>query len=338
MAVEFKDYYTTLGVARDASEADIKKAFRKLARVHHPDVAKDKKVAEEKFKEINEAYEVLGDPEKRKKYDALGPNWNQEAGFQPPPNWGGGARRTARSTGGPQAREFHFDGTGFSDFFEQYFGGNAGGGGGAYGFPGGADDEEGFFQTQSQPHRGRDVEGDILVTLHEAMDGTERPISLQTVDPRTGQQETHSFTVRIPAGASEGRRIRVPGKGGPGANGGAPGDLFLRIRMAAHPDFRAKDSDLFHDLELAPWEAVLGTEIEVPGLDGSRFKLRIPAGTQNGQQLRLKGRGLPKGRTGERGDLYVVTSVPLPSNLSNAERAAWEELSKASTFRPRQGT
>ncbi|MEZ0276769.1 MAG: DnaJ C-terminal domain-containing protein [Roseimicrobium sp.] len=335
MAVEFKDYYTTLGVARDASEADIKKAFRKLARVHHPDVAKDKKAAEEKFKEINEAYEVLGDPEKRKKYDTLGPNWNQEGGFQPPPNWGGGARRTARSAGGPQAREFHFGGTGFSDFFEQFFGGGAGGG--AYGFGGGTDDEEGLYQAQNQPHRGRDVEGDILVTLNEAMDGTVRPISLQTVDPATGKQETQTFTVRIPAGASDGRRIRVPGKGGPGFQGGGPGDLFLRVRLAAHPDFRAKDSDLFHDLDLAPWEAALGGEVEVASLDGSRVKLRIPVGTQNGQQLRLRGRGLPKGRTGERGDLYVVVNVLLPTGLSTAERAAWEELAKTSTFRPRQG-
>lgn len=334
MAVEFKDYYTTLGVARDASEADIKKAFRKLARVHHPDVAKDKKAAEEKFKEINEAYEVLGDPEKRKKYDTLGPNWNQEGGFQPPPNWGGGARRTARGAGGPQAREFHFGGTGFSDFFEQFFGGGAGGG--AYGYGGGADDEEGFFQAQNQPHRGRDVEGDILVTLNEAMDGTVRPISLQTVDPGTGKQETQTFTVRIPAGTHNGQRIRVPEGGRADHRGGPPSNLFLRVRLAAHPEFRAKDSDLFHDLDLAPWEAVLGGEVEVPSLDGSRVKLRIPAGTQNGQQLRLRGRGLPKGRSGERGDVYVVVNVVLPTTLTDEDRAHWETLARESRFRPRQ--
>ncbi|RBP45963.1 curved DNA-binding protein [Roseimicrobium gellanilyticum] len=338
MAVEFKDYYTTLGVPRDASEADIKKAFRKLAREHHPDVAKDKEAAEERFKEINEAYEVLGDPDNRKKYDTLGPNWNQEGGFHPPPGWTGNARGGARSASGTQAREFHFGGTGFSDFFEQFFGGGASAGGGVYGFGGGMDEEEGFFHAAAnQPHRGRDVEGDILVTLQEAMDGTMRPISLQTVDPATGKAEAHEFTVRIPAGASEGRRIRVPGKGGPGFNGGEPGDLFLRIRLAAHPEFRPKESDLYHDLDLAPWEAVLGSEVEIPSLDGNKLKLRIPAGTQNGQQLRLRGRGLPKGRTGERGDLYVVTNVQLPTSITEDERAHWEALAKASHFRPRQG-
>jgi curved DNA-binding protein len=339
MAVEFKDYYTTLGVPRDASEADIKKAFRKLAREHHPDVAKDKKGAEEKFKEINEAYEVLGDPEKRKKYDTLGPNWNQEGGFQPPPEWAGAgsARRRARSTGGgPEEREFHFGGTGFSDFFEQFFGGGASPGGGVYGFGNGTDEDDGFFHAAAnQPHRGRDVEGDILVTLQEAMEGTMRPISLQTVDPATGKQETHEFTVRIPAGASDGRRIRVPGKGGPGFNGGEPGDLFLRVRLAAHPEFRAKESDLYHDLDLAPWEAVLGAEVEVPSLDGNKLKLRIPAGTQNAQQLRLRGRGLPKGRSGERGNLYVVVNVQLPTSLTEDERTHWEALAKTSHFRPR---
>lgn len=330
MAVEFKDYYTTLGVARDASEGDIKKAFRKLAREHHPDVAKDKKVAEEKFKEINEAYEVLGDPDKRKKYDTLGPNWQQEGGFQPPPGWAGGRRRSAQQ-GGPQAREFHFGGTGFSDFFEQFFGGGSGGG---YGFAGGMGDEEGFFPQQNQPHRGRDVEGDLMVTLNEAMEGTMRPVSLRSVDPATGQEQTETFTVRIPAGASEGRRIRVPGKGGPGHAGGQPGDLFLRVKLAAHPDFHAKDSDLYYDLELAPWEAVLGHEVQIPGLDGSKVKLRIPSGTQNAQQLRLRGRGLPKGRTGERGDLYVVITIEIPTTISDEARELWQKLAQASQRGP----
>ena len=334
MAVEFKDYYSTLGVARDASEADIKKAFRKLARQHHPDVAADKKAAEEKFKEINEAYEVLGDPEKRKKYDTLGPDWQNQGGFQPPPGWRGGARRAPGGGSGGQAREFHFGGTGFSDFFEQLFGG--GGGGGGFGFGGMEDEDGGFYPQQGQqPRRGRDIEGDILVTLQEAMDGTMRPISLQTVDPATGQEQTQTFTVRIPAGASEGRRIRVPGKGGPGHRGGEAGDLFLRIKVAAHPDFRAKESDLYHDLDLAPWEAVLGHEVQVPGLDGSRVKMRIPAGTQNGQQLRLRGRGLPKGKSGERGDLYVVIHIALPTTLTDEERTQWERLAQVSRFDPR---
>jgi curved DNA-binding protein len=327
MAVAYKDYYQILGVPRTASDAEIKKAFRKLAREHHPDVAKDKKAAEEKFKEINEANEVLSDPEKRKKYDTLGPNWQDGGGFQPPPGWQGGGGRRGR--GG--AREFHFGGTGFSDFFEQFFGG---GGSQSYGFP---MDEE-YFETgggQARARRGSDVEGDILVTLDEAMHGTMRTISLRTSDPRTGQEETHSVTVRIPAGASDGRRIRVPGKGAPGSGGAENGDLFLRVRLASHPDFRAKESDLYHDLDVAPWEAVLGTEIIVPSLDGSTIKMRIPPGTTNGQQLRIRGRGLPKGKTGERGDLYVVVDVVLPTQVNDEERALWEQLAKTSNFRPR---
>lgn len=328
MAVAYKDYYQILGVPRTASDADIKKAFRKLAREHHPDVAKDKKAAEEKFKEINEANEVLSDPEKRKKYDTLGPNCQDGGGFEPPPGWQGG--RGGQARGG--AREFHFGGTGFSDFFEQFFGG---GGSQSYGFP---MDEE-YFETggggQARARRGSDVEGDILVTLDEAMHGTMRTISLRTSDPRTGQEETHSVTVRIPAGASDGRRIRVPGKGAPGSGGAENGDLFLRVRLASHPDFRAKESDLYHDLDVAPWEAVLGTEIIVPSLDGSTIKMRIPPGTANGQQLRLRGRGLPKGKTGERGDLYVVVNVVLPTQVNEEERALWEQLAKTSEFRPR---
>jgi curved DNA-binding protein len=330
MAVQYKDYYQILGVPRNASDADIKKAFRKLAREHHPDVAKDKKAAEEKFKEINEANEVLSDPEKRKKYDTLGPNWQDAGGFEPPPGWAGAAAGR-RTHGG--AREFHFGGTGFSDFFEQFFGG---GGGRSYGFPMDEEDFEEAGPRQARSRRGRDIEGDLLVTLDEAMHGTMRPISLQTTDPRTGKQETESFTVRIPAGASDGRRIRVPGKGAPGANGGEAGDLFLRVRLAAHPDFRTHESDLYHDLDLAPWEAVLGTELVIPSLDGDKIKMRIPAGTTNGQQLRLRGRGLPKGKSGERGNLYAVVNIVLPTDVNEEEHALWEKLAKTSSFHPRQ--
>jgi len=330
MAVQFKDYYQTLGVPRNASDADIKKAFRKLAREHHPDVAKDKKAAEEKFKEINEAHEVLSDPEKRKKYDTLGPDWQNAGNYQPPPGWGGAAGGAHSRSG---AREFHFGGTGFSDFFEQFFGG---GGSQSYGFPTDEEDYEEAGPRQVRSRRGRDIEGDLLVTLDEAMHGTMRPISLQTVDPRTGKEETESFTVRIPAGASDGKRIRVPGKGSPGVGGGAAGDLFLRVRIAAHPDFRALESDLYYDLDLAPWEAVLGAEIVVPSLDGDKIKMRIPADTENAQKLRLRGRGLPKGKTGERGDLYVVINVVLPTRVNDEERALWEQLAKTSSFNPRQ--
>jgi len=315
MAVEFKDYYKVLGVARDASEADIKTAFRKLARQFHPDVAKDKKRAEEKFKEINEANEVLSDPVKRKKYDQLGADWEN-------PNAGYGARRGGASTGGGQ--EFNFGGTGFSDFFEQYFSG-----GSRYGFP-----QSGQGPPGARDRKGNDVEGDILVTLEEVMNGDVRPISLQMTHPRTGKTETHSFQVRIPAGVTSGKRIRVPGQGEPGSGGAPAGDLYLRVRHAAHPDFHTDGSDLFYDLDLAPWEAVLGTQLTVPTLDG-QIKLRIPAGSENGQQLRVRGRGLPKGKSGERGDFHAILTIHLPTQLTPEEHELWEKLRAVSPFNPR---
>lgn len=329
MAVEFKDYYETLGVPRAATEAEIKKAFRKLARKYHPDVAKDKKTAEEKFKEINEANEVLSDPEKRKRYDEMGANW-QNPGYPQPPSGARGRRRQD----GPPGQEFNFGGsTGFSDFFEQFF---SGGTSRSYGFPPGAEGvDAGQFGRASGPRRGSDIEGDILVTLDEAMKGAMRDLSLQTTDPVTGKQEVNTFTVRIPPGASDGRRIRVPAKGAPGTGGGEVGDLFLRIRLAAHPDFRARESDLYHDLDLAPWEAVLGAQVVVPSLDGP-IKVRIPAGTENGHQLRVRGRGLPKGKTGERGDIYVVVNVQIPTEVDAEERVLWEKLGEVSKFKPRQ--
>jgi len=324
MAVKFQDYYETLGVARTASPEEIKQAFRKLARRYHPDVAKDKKTAEEKFKEINEANEVLSDPVKRRKYDELGAHW-QEGGRTPSPS--GWDERGGRAADGGQAREFHFTGTGFSDFFEQFFGG-----GSQFGFESGGRDFRAEPRAAGRP--GADVEGEILVTLAEVMHGTMRAISLQTADPRTGQAETHSFQVRIPPGATEGRRIRVPGKGEPGAGGAPAGDLYLRVRHAAHPDFRVQGADLYHDVDLAPWEAVLGTTIVTPSFEGA-IQIRIPPATQPGAQLRVRGHGLPRGRDGERGDLYVVTHIQVPPRLTEKEKALWEELSRTSRFNPR---
>ena len=321
MAVEFKDYYGILGVSRTATEEEIKKAFRKLARQYHPDVAKDKKRAEEKFKAINEAYEVLGNPETRKRYDELGANWKQGAGFHPPPGW---EQRTRRHTrGGGQETEFHFGGTGFSEFFEQFFGRSAR-------FGGNADS----FGEAELAQRGSDTQGDILVTLDEAMHGSVRSVSLRRTHPHTGETETQTFRVRIPAGVQEGQLIRLAGKGEEGVGGAAPGDLYLRVRFAAHPDLRVRGADLYHDLELAPWEAVLGTTLSVPALEG-KVTVRIPAGTSNGQQLRVRGHGLPKGRGGERGDLYAVVSVQVPSRLSAEERELWERLAGLSEFNPR---
>jgi curved DNA-binding protein len=166
------------------------------------------------------------------------------------------------------------------------------------------------------------------------MKGSVRPISLQTVNPRTGEEQTHSFQVRIPPGALEGRRIRVPGQGEPGTGGATAGDLYLNVRHAAHPDFHAVGADLHHELDIAPWEAVLGAEVVVPTLDGS-IKLRIPAGAENGQQLRARNRGLPKGKSGERGDFYVTLNVRLPSSINDEERALWEKLKSVSAFNPR---
>jgi curved DNA-binding protein len=340
MAVQFKDYYEVLGVPRGASEDDIRKSFRKLARQYHPDVAKDKKTAEEKFKEINEAYEVLSDPEKRKKYDQLGPNWKQGADFRPPPGWQN--MRGRPSSGGSPESDFetHFGGTGFSDFFESLFGSRRGG-------------FQGFGDEQEFGERGRDVEGDLMVTLDEALRGSVRPISVQRAAPcdhcgGTGMRAQHvcntcggtgrveksdTYQVRIPPGVSEGQRLRIAGRGGSGIGGAAAGDLFLRVRLARNPDYTIEGSNLVHETELAPWEAVLGTQVRVPTLDGP-VSIKVPAGTQNGQRLRVRGRGLPQ-PGGTRGDLLVAVKIEVPKEVAGRERELWEQLSRESHFNPR---
>lgn len=333
MPVEFKDYYKILGVPRTASADEIRKAFRSLARQYHPDVAKDKKHAEEKFKEINEAYEVLGDSEKRKKYDALGADW-RERGYTPPPGAQGGFRSQARRTGPTVTEEFEFGGTGFSDFFEQFFGRRGGGFG------------------RAETERGQDVEADIMVTLEESLHGAIRPITLRRntrcpVCQGTGIQGrrpcphcggeghvsvTQRYQVKIPAGVHDGQRLRIAGQGEPGEGGGPSGDLYLRVRMASHPDFRVEGSDLYHDLELAPWEAVLGASVSVPTLSGS-VSIKIPPGTQNGQRLRVRSHGLPK--NGDHGDLYVVARIQVPKSMNEREKTLWQELARESRFNPR---
>jgi len=348
MPVRYKDYYESLGVPRTASEAEIKKAFRKLAREFHPDVAKNKKQAEERFKEINEAYEVLGDPAKRKKYDELGPNWQAGAEFRPPPGWESTFHRGRPSPGrGARGEEFDFQfgGTGFSDFFEQLFG--ARGRPGAGGFGGD------FGEGDSGGGRGRDIEGDIMVTLDEAMHGSVRSVSIRhsvrceecggtgrrgrQVCPAcggTGQvQKTETYQVKIPPGVTEGQRLRVAGRGELGAGGGEAGDLYLRVRLAKHPDFSVQDHNLIYETEVAPWEAVLGAKITVPTLDG-KVDIRIPAGTQSGQKLRVRGRGLPQ-KGGDHGDLIVETRIEVPSRVSDSEKKLWEQLARESGFNPR---
>ena len=345
MSVQYKDYYVTLGVPRTASDADVKKAFRKLAREYHPDVAKDKKRAEEKFKEVNEAYEVLGDPAKRKRYDELGANWKSGADFRPPPGYENftGQRRRADGGMGKADYEFQFGGTGFSDFFEQMFGARrAGGFGGATG-----------FSEDDQAERGRDIEGDIMVTLEEAMRGSLRSVNVrrsvecdgcagtgqrgQRVCPTCGGEgrvsKSETYQVKIPAGVAAGQRLRLAGRGEAGARGGEAGDLFLRVRLAKHPDFEVEEHNLIYEAAVAPWEAVLGANISVPTLDG-RVNIKIPPGTQNGQKLRVRGRGLTK-RDAEKGDLIVVARVEVPVQVTDAERALWEKLAKESRFSPR---
>lgn len=313
MPVEYKDYYQTLKVPRTATEAEIKKSFRQLAREFHPDVAQDKKRAEEKFKEINEAYEVLSDPDKRRKYDELGANWRSGSAFRPPPGAGGfgGARRGTRGRPGAGGGvEFEFGGTGFSDFFEQMFGSRMRGG-----FAGAGPGMGGF---ESVEETSRDIEGDILVTLNEAHHGSLRTVTVRHED------HADSHQVKIPAGITEGQKLRVAGRG----EGG--GDLYLRVKLARHPDFEVDGHNLLHELAVAPWEAVLGAEIAVPTLDG-KVSIKIPPGTTSGQKLRVRGRGLAR-----KGDLFVVISIAVPGQLTEAERALWEQLARESTFKPRE--
>ena len=348
MPVKYKDYYETLGVARNAAAEDIKKAFRKLARQFHPDVAKNKKQAEEKFKEINEAYEVLGDPARRKRYDELGSDWNSGADFRPPPGWES-ARAGFRGRGpGGEDPAFHFGGTGFSDFFEQLFGAARRGGQQAGSARGG-----GYAEEDLGSERGQDLEGDILVTLEEAMRGSVRSVSVRHGVPcqrcgGTGAQarrlcpacggtgqvaKTDTCQVKIPAGVTEGQRLRIAARGEAGVGGGAAGDLYLRVLLAKHPDFDVEDHHLIREASLSPWEAVLGANIAVPTLDGP-VNIRIPPGTQNGQKLRLRGRGLPQ-RGGEGGDLIIVTRIEVPQRISDSERKLWEQLARESRFNPR---
>jgi curved DNA-binding protein len=313
MAVQYKDYYESLGVSRTASAEEIKKAFRKLAREFHPDVAKDKKKAEERFKEINEAYEVLSDPDKRKKYDELGANWKSGAEFRPPPGQGGFPGGQPFRGGRANSEEFHFGGTGFSDFFEQMFGARTRGG----------FSPRGNFASEDYPERGADIEGDLLVTLEEAARGSVRTVNITHGD----QRETHQ--VKVPAGITEGQKLRVTGRGETGSGGGENGDLYLRVRLAKHPDFEVDGHNLVYELELAPWEAALGAEISVPTLENP-VNIKIPAGTASGQKLRVRGRGL-----GKSGDLFVVTKMVVPHKLTEAQKKLWEQLAHESKFNPR---
>ncbi len=299
--MEYKDYYQTMGVARDASADDIKRAYRRLARKYHPDVSKEKD-AEARFKEIGEAYEVLRDPEKRAAYDALGTRRPGED-FRPPPDW-----------------EFDYgarvDPNAHSDFFEQLFGGLGG-------------------RRASFRSRGFDTAGQVEVTLEEAFRGTERRLTLQrvAVDERgQSQPATQQLNVRIPAGVVDGQQVRVPAQGQPGVGGGPAGDLFLQVRLKPHRWFRAEGRDIWLDLPVTPWEAALGETVRVPTL-GGRVDLKIPKGSQTDRQLRLRGRGLPGNPPG---DQFVVLKVTAPAPTNAAGEALYRQLAAAVPANPRQ--
>jgi curved DNA-binding protein len=312
--MKYKDYYEILGLARGASEADIKKAYRRLARKYHPDVSKEAG-AEEKFKEVAEAYQTLKDPEKRSAYDQLG---THAAGqdFQPPPNW----RQQWQPS---EEQSFSADDLDLSALFEHLRGGGGSGGGRG---PRGA----------RMSMAGQDYEVAVPISIEDAYSGTEIDLDLNMPEYDSEgrlRRTPHAFKARIPRGATDGQRLRVPGKGGKGINGGRNGDLYLNISLRPHAIYRATGHDLYMDLPLAPWEAVLGTGVEVPTPGGS-VRLKVPPGTQAGRHLRLPGRGLPIPKGGQ-GDLYAVVQIVVPSAVNDRERDLYRQLADDSAYDPR---
>ena len=311
MALAFKDYYETLGVGRTASDQEIKKGYRKLARKYHPDVNPNNKDAENRFKEIQEAYEVLGDPEKRKRYDQLGSNWKHGADFTPPPGFEGFG--TDFNLGDIFGERGGLGGRGgFSDFFESVFG-QMGAGHGRRSASGG--------RPRSRAGRARKkVETVLRLPLEEMHRGTIRKLNLRVDDKQK------SIEVRIPPGARDGSQIRVPG-------GALNGDLYIRLHMEPHSELRVDGDNTEVEVPLSPWEAALGTTIKVPTLEGES-EIKVPAGVSSGQRLRLREQGLNM-RGGGRGNHYVRLKIVVPKDLSEAERRHFEELAKSSTFNPR---
>jgi curved DNA-binding protein len=317
MAVAFRDYYEVLGVPRDASPDDIRSAYRKLARQYHPDVNKEPE-AEDRFKEVSEAYEVLRDPEKRERYDRLGANWKAGQDVSGASGFGGFAPETGDF--GDVRVEFGTGGFGggeFSDFFEGLFGSGARGRGrrttGFGGFDG--------FSTM----RGSDQEAELELSLEEAARGGRRKISLG---------DGRDYEVNIPPGVRNGQRIRLPGEGSSGAAGGPSGDLFLRVRIKPHPRFRLEGRDIYVDLPVTPWEAVLGATVEVPTLEGTS-RVKVPPGSSTDRKLRLRGQGMPASR-GASGDLYAVVKVHVPRRPTAEEHELFERLAQVSEFNPRK--
>ena len=325
--MEFKDYYATLGVDKNTSDAEIKRAFRKLARKYHPDLNPGDKAAEARFKEINEANEVLSDPDKRKKYDELGSNWRmyeqaqRDGGYPGGPggwsvNFGGGPGGGAsyRTMTPEEMQELFGTDDPFSDFFHTFFGGQSFGGAGRAG---------GGRARATRPRRGQDLESAIDLTLEEAFSGTTRRLVMS----RDGKERT--VDVRIPAGIKDGARVRAAGEGATGTSGGASGDLFLTVRLRPHARFERRGQDLHTRVPVPVTTAVLGGEVSVPTLAGSSLRLKIPELTANNRVFRLRGHGMPTvGKPDERGDLYATVDVQLPSSLSEDERRHYEALRK----------
>jgi curved DNA-binding protein len=320
--MEFKDYYQILGVEKTASADDIRKAYRKLARKYHPDVSKEPDAAK-RMSEVNEANTVLSDPEKRAAYDALGSQYAHAGGgdFRPPPNWDAGFEFSGAPGGG---------GGDFSDFFEQLFGraAHARAAGARAG------------RAHSQPLRGEDHHAKIELDLEDAIQGAERAISLRA--PRLDAQghvvtESHTLTVKIPRGVVEGQQIRLAGRGGPGFNGGPNGDLFLEVHFRAHPRWRVQGRDLYATLPLAPWEAALGAQVEVPTPTG-RVELTVPAGWRKGRKLRVKGQGIPARTANDTpGDLYYELELTLPPADHPRARELFETMARELRYDPREG-
>ncbi|HEY7544574.1 MAG TPA: J domain-containing protein [Blastocatellia bacterium] len=325
MSVKFRDYYEILGVKRDATEDQIRQAFRKLARKYHPDVNPNDKTAEDKFKELNEAYEVLSDAEKRKRYDRLGANWKDGAEFTPPPGFTYSQGDVGDIFGG---------GGVFSDFFEMLFGGSA-------------------EPRKARTAKGEDAQAEMSISLEDAHRGGIHRISVQSVrrcPDCNGLGAVNkricvtcrgagrvvaprAIDVKIPPGARDKSVIKLAGQGQPGSGGGPTGDLYVTLRITPHPLFTVTGDDVTVETPIAPWEAVLGSRIEVPTLDG-KAEMKVPAGSQGGQRLRLRGQGLSM-RGGGRGDQYVKLRIVVPTSPTERERQLFRELAADSNFKPR---
>jgi curved DNA-binding protein len=317
--MDFKDYYTIMGVKRDASQDEIKRAYRKLARKYHPDVSKEKD-AEVRFKEVGEANEVLKDPEKRAAYDQLGANWKAGQDFNPPPDWDAGFEfRGGGFTDG--------DASAYSDFFESLFG--HGFGGAAQAGSRGAGPRHGGFHAHGEDHHAK-----VLIDLEDAYHGASRSIILSAPElDGSGHMTTKQRTlnVKIPKGVKQGQRIRLSGQGSPGIGSGQAGDLYLEIEFKPHSIYRVEGHDVYLDLPVAPWEAALGATVKVP-TPGGPVDLKIPQGTASGRKLRLKQRGIP-GKPA--GDLYIVPQITLPAADSETAKDLYRKMEKELAYNPR---